>query len=383
MYSFEQKVANTLAIRREKHNYRTLTLLHEEYCAVDFASNNYLGLAQDKELLEEAYRQCRHAKDSSVGSTGSRLLTGNSCAIEKLEKELAQFFEAEAALFFPTGYMAMLALLSSLPDRRDIIYYDHHIHACAKDGMRLSFAQCVSFPHNSLDILEKKLAQCRAQQAFVVTEALYSMRGDQVALQDLMKICRKYSAVLILDEAHSTGVIGAQGKGLAYDTQTEVPLRMHTFGKAWGAQGAVILCTESIRKYLINVARPFVYSTAPMPLQIELIAAILRRAKADRLPIDVLCRRIAFFKEVVRRLRLPHCTPQQGPVQAFHVSQNQCCRATSKHLLRQGYDVRAILSPTVPEGEEQLRICLHTFNTKDEILGLIQAIQSYSLCDTL
>ncbi|MCL4171189.1 UNVERIFIED_CONTAM: hypothetical protein GTU68_025567, partial [Idotea baltica] len=209
---------------------------------IDFCSNDYLGFAHT----------LRVAAPTSGGATGSRLISGNSTLAEALEQQIANFHGAEAALLFPSGYAANIGLLPAVAGRGDTIVYDKLIHASLRDGIRLSRAKALSFAHNDLTDLIKKL-QNPEGQTFVVIESVYSMDGDQAPLTDIVNICQQYDALLIVDEAHGTGVIGKRD---------QVWARVHTFGKAIGSHGAAIVGSQLLKSYLLNFARSFIYATA-------------------------------------------------------------------------------------------------------------------------
>ena len=354
-----------------------LRRLPSELAGVDFFSNDYLGLARDRDLQKEI--AARWATHSGNGSTGARLLSGNSQLTEVLEAELAEFFDAEAALLLGTGYMAALALLSSLPRRGDLVLYDAYIHACAKDAVRLSWAEHRRFSHNNLDSLNRQLERAKGRRCFVLSEGLFSMSGDLPPIEALLSSCEVAKAALMLDEAHSTGIFGRQGQGLLHERglSRQVPLRMHTFGKAWGAQGACLLGSRSLVDYLINFARPFIYTTAAAPVQVHTLRAVLERFKREEVPLGRLRARISYFAEVARQLPEEASVAKPGPIQAIRVRGSTACRQAAAYLQAAGYAIMPILSPTVAEGNEQLRICLHSFNTEKEIEGLVNRLRHY------
>ena len=240
--------------RQDLNTYRELKLPDRK---IDFCSNDYLGIVKNRLLkFEEGYSPL-------YGSTGSRLLAGNYPLIEDAEKSLATFHESEAALIFNSGYDANVGLLSSVPQRDDTILYDYLSHASIRDGIRLSFARAISFEHNNVSDLRNKIANASGN-IFVVTESVFSMDGDIAPIDELSEICNRYGAHLIVDEAHATGIIGERGEGLVQQSgfHSECFARVHTFGKAVGCHGAVVLGSHSLRNYLINFSRPFIYSTA-------------------------------------------------------------------------------------------------------------------------
>ena len=254
---------------REQANALRVLGLHDG--TIDFCSNDYLGIAKNK-LIENTIQG-----NLSHGSTGSRLLSGNYQLIEETEKLIADFHAAEEGLIFNSGYDANVGLLSSVPQKGDVIIYDKLSHASIRDGVRLSFASSVSFLHNDVADLEKKLsgAATPPQNIFVVTESVFSMDGDMAPLLEISELCDKYNAALIVDEAHATGVMGERGEGLIQHLglQQKCFARLHTFGKACGCHGAVILGSAQLKKYLINFARSLIYRTALPPTAISAIAA--------------------------------------------------------------------------------------------------------------
>jgi 8-amino-7-oxononanoate synthase len=230
---------------------------------VDFCSNDYLGLAKQLSTEHDHW---------AMGSTGSRLLAGNYELIENVEEKIAQFHQSETALIFNSGYDANVGLLSSVPQRGDIVIYDSLAHASIRDGIRLSFAQSFSFAHNDMDDLARRL-QSASGNIFVVTESVFSMDGDMCPLIRLVELCEKYSAHLIIDEAHATGVVGYNGEGLVQELQVQdrIFARVHTFGKACGCHGAAVLGSQQLRDFLINFARSFIYTTALSPHAVAVI----------------------------------------------------------------------------------------------------------------
>lgn len=346
--------------RKAQDAFRVLRLQEGK---ADFCSNDYLGIAH-RQLLKE--------NDLSSGSTGSRLLAGNWPIMESVEQAIAAFHKAESALLFNSGYDANLGLLSSVPQKGDTIIYDQLSHASIRDGIRLSFAQAYSFAHNDLHDIEKKL-QAATGNVFIVTESVFSMDGDMCPLQELVTIAKKYQAHLIIDEAHATGVIGQHGEGLvqALQLQDEIFARVHTFGKAVGCHGAVVLGSTQLRDYLINFARSLIYSTALSPAAVGAIQQAYRlfpSMDAERALLQQWINQLTSAK-----LKYP-LMPSTTAIQPLLVPGNQDARALAKQLQDAGLDVRPILYPTVPKGAERLRIVLHAFNTQEEISKLIKVL---------
>jgi 8-amino-7-oxononanoate synthase len=355
--------------RKQQNAFRTLRITKDK---IDFCSNDYLGIVKNNLL--------RLPTDNSrlpTGSTGSRLLRGNYKLIEETEKEIAIFHQSQAALIFNSGYDANVGLLSCVPQRGDTILYDFLSHASIRDGIRLSFADSFSFAHNDVDDLEKKLNHVpvtTGRSIFVVTESVFSMDGDICPLQQLVQICKKYNAHLIIDEAHGTGVVGERGEGLVQhlQLQDEIFARLHTFGKACGCHGAAVLGSQRLKDYLINFARSFIYSTA-LP---EHTAAIIKRSYETfpylRNERKHLHQRIQFFQSAnISFEKLSSTTP----IQVVIVPGNDAIKVLSERLQQKNFDVRPILYPTVQKGKERLRIVLHSFNTETEVRRLVDELQ--------
>jgi 8-amino-7-oxononanoate synthase len=347
--------------RKQQNAFRTLRLTEAK---IDFCSNDYLGIVKNN-LLQPQTADCQ----LRTGSTGSRLLSGNYKLIEETEKEIATFHQSETALIFNSGYDANVGLLSSVTQRGDTILYDHLSHASIRDGIRLSFAESFSFAHSDLGDLDKKLNHAKGN-IFVVTESVFSMDGDFCPLQQLVQLCKKYHAHLIVDEAHATGVVGERGEGLVQhlQLQNEIFTRVHTFGKACGCHGAAVLGSQRLKDHLINFARSFIYSTA-LP---EHAAAMIKKSyETFRYLVDErkhLQHLINLFQSSkISYEKLSSSTP----IQIVIVPGNDAIKNLSQRLQEKSFDVRPILYPTVPKGKERLRIVLHAFNTDTEVQQLI------------
>ncbi len=338
---------------------------------IDFCSNDYLGIVKSHFIENSLSPQLAH------GSTGSRLLSGNYKLIEDTEKFIANFHDADAGLIFNSGYDANIGLLSSIPQKNDAIVYDQLSHASIRDGVRLSFGASFSFLHNDLEDLERKIAHAKnvAQNVFVVTESVFSMDGDFAPLIEIAYVCEKYNAALIVDEAHATGVIGKQGEGVVQhlNIQSKCFARVHTFGKACGAHGAIVLGSAKLRQYLINFARSFIYSTALPPAAVEAIRLsynIFPEMKEERAHIQHL---MNLFKSADLKYRI---LPSDSPIQIVIIPGNEAVKTIAENLQDNNFDIRAILYPTVPKEQERLRIVMHSFNTTDEVNGVLNVLKS-------
>ena len=329
---------------------------------VDFCSNDYLGITKNN-LLQHS---TNHYK---TGSTGSRLLAGNYQLIEATEKQIATFHQAEAALIFNSGYDANIGLLSCIAKRGDTIIYDYLCHASIRDGIRLSFANNYSFTHNDLVDLEKKLLAAKGN-IFIVTESIFSMDGDVAPITEMAAIAAKYNAHLIVDEAHATGIIGNNGEGLVQELnlQNSIFARVHTFGKACGCHGAAVLGSSTLRDYLINFAKSFIYTTSLPPQAIATISEaykIFPTLHSERKHLQQLIKTFITAKIGFKKIQ------SSSPIQAVVIPGNGEVRKVASALQHKGFDVRPILYPTVEKGKERLRIVLHCFNSVEEVKELV------------
>jgi 8-amino-7-oxononanoate synthase len=370
----EDSLRRRLDQRKELGMLRTLKVYSE---MVDFCSNDYLGFARSPVLYKNIEDYCSKNRSRLAGSTGSRLLAGNSAFLEELEESIARFHKAPSGLIFNSGYDANIGLFSCVPRRDDLVLYDEYIHASIYDGMRLGKAETVSFRHNDLEDAEQKMISARnlgnKKEIFIAVESVYSMDGDRVPLQEMARLCDKYDAKLIVDEAHATGVIGAGGAGLVNDLGLEEICfaRLHTFGKALGCHGAILLGSDVLRNYLINFARSFIYTTA-LPYHalasVKCAYELLPMADQDRMELNDRIRQFGEAVDIPRPL-------STSPIQCVIIPGNENVKAVALQLQHEGYDIRPILSPTVSRGKERLRICLHAFNTKEEVGSLIKILR--------
>ena len=341
---------------------------------IDFSSNDYLGLAESGELRQAAGDAL--ARGVPIGSGGSRLLRGNHPEHEALEREAAAYFGAESALYFGGGYVANFAIFSTLPQRGDLVVHDELIHASVHEGVRRGRANSVGVPHNNIDAFETAIARWRAAggkgRPWLSVESLYSMDGDSPNLVELFAVADRHDAMVVIDEAHATGVLGPEGRGLAapFEGRDNV-ITLHTCGKALGTVGGFILAPKIIRDFLINRSRPFIFATAPSPL----IAAVTRAAlEISRNPErrERLGHLVRFAGSELRR----RCNvePSGSHILPVIVGADQATVALANSLQRKGFDVRAIRPPTVPEGTARLRIALTLNVDKAIVTDLFSAL---------
>jgi len=344
---------------------------------VDFCSNDYLGFAQSTELQQLVSSLTQQLPNYKNGSGGSRLLSGNTAYVEETEHFIAGFHGSASGLIFNSGYDANLGLLSSIPQRGDTIITDELVHASIIDGCRLSHATRYKFAHNDIHALESKLKAAKGN-IFVVVESVYSMDGDTAPLIAISALCEQYGANLIVDEAHATGIFGDMGKGLVQqlNLSSKVFASIVTFGKAIGAHGAIVLGSQNLRHYLINFARSFIYTTAaPIHNIISVNAAYQLLSKTDHCIIH---QKIALFRKLLKDKNI-QALDSKSAIQGILFPSNEKAKQAATSLQQAGFDVRAILNPTVPLGKERLRICLHTFNTDEEITALVNHLNELQL----
>ncbi|RFZ94238.1 8-amino-7-oxononanoate synthase [Mucilaginibacter conchicola] len=346
----------------------SLRTLKPENDLVDFCSNDYLGFAHSVELKESIRKEIERY-DALNGSTGSRLISGNLNYTEELESQIAAFHGAETGLLFNSGYDANVGLFSSLPQKGDTIIHDELIHASIIDGARLSHANRYSFKHNDLENLEAKLKAAKGN-CCVVVESVYSMDGDEPPLQQIIALTEQYEANLIVDEAHAIGLYPA-GLVSELGLQDEVFARVMTFGKAMGVHGAIVLGGDVLRNYLINFARSFIYTTAASFHQVASIKMAYEFLERSQSAIDTLKTNIRLFKD---QLNTSALIDSSSAIQCIVLGSNDKAKTAAAELQRSGFDVKAIMSPTVAAGAERIRICLHAYNTADEIMRLTSAI---------
>lgn len=399
MKHIERHLSEIIQQRKQQLLFRSLRTKEN---LVDFCSNDYLGFSQKIKLNSEIY-------NFPSGATGSRLLAGNTQFVEDLEQEIADFHGAESGLIFNSGYDANVGLLSCIPQKNDLLITDELIHASMIDGARLSYATRYKFRHNDVESLKEKLenrgqslknnlqskselegrphqtsnieSEHRPHQTtntYIALESVYSMDGDIANLSKISALAERYCANLIVDEAHATGVFGKDGRGLVSELGLEDKIfaRVVTFGKALGCHGAIVLGSKVLRDYLINFARPFIYSTAAPHHTHEGVRQAYQLLKSPDFSNHKLHDLISFFKEESSQMPDLQLIESISAIQCIIISGNEKCRSVASELQKSGLDIRPIVSPTVPKGKERLRICLHDFNTKEEILRIFEVLKT-------
>jgi 8-amino-7-oxononanoate synthase len=367
------RISAELAALREQSQLRALEILH----GVNLSSNDYLGLAARSEFKQAVLDSVARAE--SMGSTGSRLLSGNAREWEELELEFARFAGTEAALYFGSGYAANVGLLSSILRPGDIVFSDECNHASLIDGMRLSGAKKIIYPHLDLDFLAQALAEHSGVVGvkLIVTESLFSMEGDFAALDKLAQLARTHGAELIVDEAHAVGVYGPQGRGLTakYGIEREALAIVHTCGKGLASMGAFVCGAAPLRDFLINRARTFIFTTAAPPYmagQIRAALEFVRTADAERAHLQ----RMSTELRAALAARGFRCGNGESHIVPVLLGSNEMALHVADKLQSHGFAVKAIRPPTVPEGTARVRLSLTSNITLAQVQQLVSAVSA-------
>lgn len=392
---------NQQRLERERQGLRRQRRIAESACApqqrvsledseasrttLTFCSNDYLGLAQHPALTEALIEG---ARQWGTGSGASHLVSGHTRAHAALEQDLAQwmapFIPAARALSFSTGYMANLALLTTLGDAQATIFADKLNHASLVDGALLAKATLQRYPHGQLEALQRQLERCTTPIKLIVTDSVFSMDGDLADLPELLALAQRFDAWLIVDDAHGFGVLGAQGQGALahFDLKSERLIYMGTLGKAAGVAGAFVAAHPDVIDALIQSARSYIYTTAaPAALAhaLRTSLALIRGEEGERRRAH-LQQLIRMFREQVAPLLAPHAArglrlaPSQTPIQPLIVGRSEDAVALSAALDAQGIGVTAIRPPTVPQGTARLRISLSAAHREEDVAQLLQAL---------
>ena len=345
------KFSQKLTERKSQNGFRSLVNTDG---LIDFLSNDYLGLSK-----------LDFAVDTKVKSgTGSRLISGNSTEASETERFLAEMFGSEKSLVFNSGYDTNLGFFSAVPQRGEVVLYDELIHASVRDGIRLGLAESFSFAHNSLEDLEKKLVRFSDKTVFIAIESYYSMDGDFAPLEEVLSLATRYNAHVIVDEAHAAGVFGEKGLGLTYLYRNHPALfaRIITFGKAFGAHGGAVLGSVELIEYLVNFSRSFIYTTALPPeaylrIKYAITYSIVNEELREKLQENITTWNTLF-------------SGQKGPIQLVPCTDINRLHHVVADARNKGWAIKGVWSPTVPQGQERLRVCLHAGQSHEDLLAL-------------
>ncbi len=384
MKYFPKSLQQKLQQRKEQNALRNLPIVND---LIDFASNDYIGFANNETIFHETHQLLLDKGIKVNGATGSRLLSGNHALYNETEDFISQFHQAEAALIFNSGYDVNIGFFGSVPQRNDVILYDELCHASIRDGIQMSNAKSYKFLHNDLEELEKLITKYQIPTdnrqpttVYIVTESVFSMDGDSPNLGELIKLAEKYSAYVVIDEAHALGVFGENGEGLiqSLGLQHSIFARIITFGKGLGCHGAAVLGSNELKSYLVNFARSFIYTTALSPHAVATILQSYKHLLKQKVTMQKLKANIIFFNQEKMRLGLkPLFVYSKSAIQCAIIPGNERVKNSATQLQQKGFDVRPILSPTVPEGQERLRFCLHSYNSESEITNVLELLSTF------
>lgn len=384
MKKFPPILEDKLQQRLQNNSLRQLSNKND---LIDFSSNDYLGFAKSEDLFQQTHQFLWDTKFTKNGATGSRLLSGNHPLYEITEKFIASFHHQESALIFNSGYDANIGFFSSVPQRNDIILYDELCHASIRDGIKMSNAKAYKFSHNDFENLEKLIQKSaletqnsKPETIYIVTESVFSMDGDSPNLEQIAAVSDKYNCNLIVDEAHAIGVFGDFGQGLitSLNLQESVFAQIVTFGKGLGCHGAAILGSQKLQSYLVNFARSFIYTTGLSPHSIASILLSYQKLNSAENNLEKLKNNIQYFNQTKLQLGLKGLfVYSKSAIQSAIIPGNQKVKEVAAKLQEKGFDVKPILSPTVPAGQERLRFCLHAYNSEKEILDVLQLLCNF------
>lgn len=344
---------------------------------LSFCSNDYLGLANHPALVQAA---CAGAQQFGVGAGASHLVTGHSVAHHELEQKLAEFTGQPAALLFSTGYMANLGVITALLGRNDALFADKLNHASLNDAAQLSRARMMRYPHADLAVLERQLAASTARRKLVVSDAVFSMDGDIAPVPELLALCEKYDAWLLLDDAHGFGVLGKTGRGVLEHFSSRLPphssriIYMATLGKAAGVFGAFVAGEPELIAWLVQAARSYIYTTATPPMLAAALLESLRVIAAETWRRERLAELVKLLQHGLKSQRW-QLMPSETPIQPLLIGSSQEAVRVSESLRQHGILVPAIRPPTVPQGTARLRITLSAAHSVADVQRLIDALQ--------
>lgn len=347
---------------------------------VDFSSNDYIGFSKSEPIFKLSHHYLIENEIIQNGATGSRLISGNHSLYQITETFIAQFHEAESALIFNSGCDANVGFFSAVPQRNDVILYDELSHASIRDGILMSNAKSYKFDHNDFEDLERLILKFPDTNIYIVTETVFSMDGDSPNLEELVELSEKYNCYLVVDEAHTLGVFGEKGEGLTQYLQlhNRIFARIMTFGKGLGCHGAAVLGSTDLKDYLINFARSFIYTTGLSPHSVSTVFTAYQQLNVEKETIEKLRQNIVFFNQQKNLLGLkPMFVRSKSAIQSAIVPGNENVKKLAQQIQDKGYDVKPILSPTVPEGQERLRFCIHSYNSEEEINQVLQLLSGF------
>jgi len=374
-----QKLEN----RKQNNSLRKLPVFNN---LVDFSSNDYIGFSKSESIFKQTHAYLLENEIFQNGASGSRLISGNHSLYQIAETFIAEFHDAESALIFNSGYDANVGFFSAVPQRNDVVLYDELSHASIRDGIVMSNAKSYKFNHNDFEDLERLIIKFQSSKTqiptsiYIVTETVFSMDGDSPNLEELVALSEKYNCYLVVDEAHTLGVFGEKGEGLIQylNLHNRVFARIMTFGKGLGCHGSVILGSKDLKEYLVNFARSFIYTTGLSPHSVATILIAYQQLQIEKETIEKLRQNIVLFNQQKNLLGLKSMfVRSKSAIQSAIVPGNENAKQLAQQLQDKGFDIKAILSPTVPEGQERLRFCIHSYNSEEEINQVLELLRNF------
>lgn len=372
-----ENLIHKLENRKQNNSLRQLPSFNN---LVDFSSNDYIGFSKSDSVFKEAHHYLIENDIIQNGATGSRLISGNHSLYQIAELFIADFHGSESALIFNSGYDANVGFFSAVPQRNDVILYDELSHASIRDGIVMSNAKSYKFNHNDFEDLERLVVKFPDTTIYIVTETVFSMDGDSPNLEELVALSEKYNCFLVVDEAHALGVFGEKGEGLMQylQLQDRIFARIMTFGKGLGCHGAAVLGSSDLKQYLVNFARSFIYTTGLSPHSVSTILTAYQHLETEKETIEKLRQNIVFFNQQKNILGLkPMFVRSKSAIQSAIVPGNKNVKQLAGQLQDKGFDVKPILSPTVQEGQERLRFCIHSYNSEEEIIEILKLLGNF------
>jgi 8-amino-7-oxononanoate synthase len=347
---------------------------------IDFASNDYLGFSQSEIIFKDTQKYLVKNKCIEEVSTGSWFLSGNHKLHQETEGFIANFHQAETALIFNSGCNAHIGFFTAVPQKGDLILYDELCYASIQDGIQLSNAKAYKFIHNDFEELERLILCNQNTTVYIVTESVFSMDGDCPNLEELVRLSDKHHCYLVVDESHALGIFGSQGEGFVQmmGLQDLIFARILTFGNGLGCQGAAILGSVELRDCLVNIARSYNHTTRLSPSFIATILIAYQHLEKEIQTIAQLRKNIILFSQEKNLLGLkPLFVHSKSAMQSAIIPGNENVTSIAQKLQEKGFDVKAVISPTVPEGQERLRFCLHSYNSNEEISELLRLLSVF------
>ena len=372
-----ENLIQKLETRKQNNSLRKLPVFNN---LVDFSSNDYIGFSKSESIFKLTHAYLLENEIFQNGATGSRLISGNHSLYQIAESFIGEFHDAESTLIFNSGYDANVGFFSAVPQRNDVILYDELSHASIRDGITMSNAKSYKFNHNDFEDLERLIQKFRDTNVYIVTETVFSMDGDSPNLEELVELSEKYNCYLIVDEAHTLGVFGDKGEGLIQTLRLHhrIFARIMTFGKGLGCHGSVILGSIELKEYLVNFARSFIYTTGLSPHAVATILVAYQQLEIENIEIKKLRENIVLFNQQKNLLGLkPMFVRSKSAIQSAIVPGNENVKKLAQQLQGKGFDVKPILSPTVPEGQERLRFCIHSYNSEEEINQVLELLRDF------